>query len=107
MHPVEVYIYQPLHHLRRQLLIQVCHKHTLLRARTVVQQRRRNPVPPPVVGYIVTDDVLHAFSSSSPKRNGRNGCRFFNAIASASTSAFKCSRKFQRAPAPSLAPSDP
>src|ERR1035441_6027148 len=99
MNPVPPLIHQflqPAHHLGRQLVVQSCHEHALLRPRPVVQQRRRNPVPPPVVGYIVTDDVLHDFSSS-PNRYGANGPPPRSAAASDSTSLLNRSRKLGRA----------
>src|ERR1017187_3731101 len=103
MHPIPILVHQPLQtlpHLRRQFLVQVRHEHALLRTRTVVQQRLRHPVPAPVVGYIVTDDVLHSASSGPSKRYGANACPVRNAAASPSTSSFNRSRKFRRVPAP-------
>src|ERR1035441_974353 len=103
MHAIPIPIHQALQpppHLGRQFFVQVRHEHALLHTRPIIQQRLRHPVPAPVVGYIVTDDVLHSVPSGASKRYGVNACPVRNAATSPSTSSFNRSRKFRRFPVP-------
>src|ERR1035441_2736818 len=93
---------QPLLHPPGVLFLQVGDEHALLRPRSEIQKAIGNPAPPAVIGYIVTDDVLHgsfpfpaSFSAfcSGRQRYGTNAVPPPSAAASFSTSVFSSSRQ--------------
>ena len=51
-----------LQHPQGKLFVQVCRENALLNSCAKIEQRRCQPVSAPIVGYIVTDNVLHPAS---------------------------------------------
>ena len=55
--------FETLLHASGEFLFQVGDEDALLRTRSEIEQTTRNAAAPGVIGYIVTDDVLHGVSS--------------------------------------------